>query len=35
MYSGGMMTAAKKIIAEEGTGALATGLGATAVGYFV
>jgi hypothetical protein len=25
----------KKVIAEEGVGALATGLGATAVGYFV
>jgi solute carrier family 25 phosphate transporter 3 len=25
----------KKVIAEEGAGALATGLGATAVGYFI
>jgi len=30
-----MVAAGKKVVAEEGVGALATGLGATAVGYFV
>jgi len=34
-YSGGMIDGFKKVIAEEGMGALATGLGPTAVGYFV
>ncbi len=34
-YSGGMVSAARKIIGAEGVGALATGFGATAVGYFV
>jgi solute carrier family 25 phosphate transporter 3 len=34
-YTGGMLSATRKIIAQEGAGALATGFGATAVGYFV
>lgn len=35
VYNMGMIGSFKKVIAEEGAGALATGLGATAVGYFV
>lgn len=35
IYNTGMVGGFKKVIAEEGAGALATGLGATAVGYFV
>ena len=34
-YNSGMVGGFKKVIAEEGMGALATGLGPTAVGYFV
>jgi solute carrier family 25 phosphate transporter 3 len=34
-YNKGMFDGFKKVIAEEGVGALATGLGPTAVGYFV
>ena len=34
-YSGGMLGTFKKVVAEEGMGALTTGLGATAAGYFV
>jgi len=34
-YNEGMVSAFRKIIAEEGTGALATGLAPTAAGYFV
>lgn len=34
-YKGGMVTAMKTVVAEEGVGALATGLGPTAAGYFV
>jgi len=35
VYNQGMVSAFKKVVAEEGAGALATGLGPTAVGYFV
>lgn len=34
-YNSGMIGGFRKVIAEEGMGALATGLGPTAVGYFV
>jgi hypothetical protein len=34
-YNKGMVTGFKQIAAEEGTGALLTGLGPTAVGYFI
>ena len=34
-YNSGMIGGFKTVIAEEGAGALATGLGATAVGYFI
>mmetsp|Transcript_14781 Transcript_14781/g.27350 ORF Transcript_14781/g.27350 Transcript_14781/m.27350 type:complete len:344 (+) Transcript_14781:62-1093(+) len=34
-YSGGMVSGFRTVIAEEGVGALATGLGPTAVGYFI
>lgn len=34
-YSNGMIAGFKQVIAAEGVGALATGLGPTAVGYFV
>jgi len=34
-YNKGMIAGFKQVIAEEGVGALATGLGPTAVGYFV
>lgn len=34
-YNSGLVGGFRKIIAEEGTGALATGLGPTAVGYFI
>jgi solute carrier family 25 phosphate transporter 3 len=34
-YNQGMIAGFRQVIAEEGTGALATGLGPTAVGYFV
>ena len=35
VYNGGMIPAFRKIIAEEGIGALSLGIGPTAVGYFV
>jgi len=34
-YSGGMISGFRTVIAEEGVRALTTGLGATAMGYFV
>jgi solute carrier family 25 phosphate transporter 3 len=34
-YSGGLLATGRKIIAEEGAAALASGFGATAAGYFV
>jgi solute carrier family 25 phosphate transporter 3 len=34
-YNGGMIGSARQIVAAEGAGALASGLGPTAVGYFV
>lgn len=34
-YNKGMIGGFKQVIAEEGVGALATGLGPTAVGYFI
>merc|ERR1712050_612439 len=34
-YNSGLVGGFRKIIAEEGAGALATGLGPTAVGYFI
>jgi hypothetical protein len=35
IYNKGMVDGFKKVIANEGAGALLTGLGATAVGYFI
>ena len=35
VYNTGMVGGFRKVIAEEGAGALATGLGPTAVGYFI
>lgn len=35
VYNMGMIGSFKKVVAEEGVAALSTGLGATAVGYFV
>jgi solute carrier family 25 (mitochondrial phosphate transporter), member 3 len=35
IYNKGMVDGFKKVIANEGAGALLTGFGATAVGYFV
>ncbi|CAE8632908.1 unnamed protein product [Polarella glacialis] len=34
-YNDGMIGGFRKVIAEEGAGALSTGLGATAIGYFI
>jgi solute carrier family 25 phosphate transporter 3 len=34
-YNKGMISGFRQVVAEEGTGALATGLGPTAVGYFI
>ena len=35
IYNKGMIAGFRQVIAAEGAGALATGLGATAVGYFI
>lgn len=34
-YNKGMLSAFRQVVAAEGVGVLATGLGATAAGYFV
>jgi solute carrier family 25 phosphate transporter 3 len=34
-YNSGMLAGFRQVVAEEGVGALSTGLGATAIGYFV